>query len=61
MAEFVATGSQWLDTLLNRLGIHAFKGLEGFFCVLGLVVVLVFCANAYSAVRVAFTRGYSSK
>ena len=61
MAEFVASGSQWIDTVLNRLGIHSFKGLEGFFCILALVVVLVFCANAYSAIRVAFLRGYSRR
>jgi hypothetical protein len=61
MAEFVASGSQWLDTLLNHLGIHAFKGAEGALCILGLALLLVFCANAYSAIRVAFLRSYSRR
>jgi hypothetical protein len=61
MAEFLASASQWLDALFNRLGIHAFRGLEGVYCVLGLTLFLVFCANAYSAIRVAFSRGYSRR
>lgn len=61
MGEFLARASQWLDTRFNDLGVHSFKGLEGVYCVLGLIMFLVFCANAYSAVRVALRRGYSRR
>jgi len=61
MDKFLASASQWLDTIFNRLGIHAFRGLEGVYCVLGLIMFVVFCVNAYSAIRVAFSRGYSRR
>lgn len=61
MAEFLARSSEWLDTLFNRLGVHAFRGFEGVYCVLGLIMFLILCANAYSVIRVTVSRGYSRR
>jgi hypothetical protein len=56
MAEFFAGVSQLIDTLLDRVGIHGAPGLDAVYCVLGLVVFLVFCISAQSAIRMAFSR-----
>lgn len=56
MAEFFARASHSIDTLIDQMGIHGAQGLDAVYCILGLVVFLVFCLSAQSAIRMAFSR-----